>query len=92
MRTLTADGSTAGASWATRAACRDMDTDLFFPPGPDSPPDPDAVAACASCPMRSQCLEFALSHPQMAKHGYWGGMTESERESERRRRRSRRAA
>lgn len=76
--------SLAAMPLPARGACWGMDTGLFFPPGPDSPVDPAAVAACASCPVRSQCREFALNHPQMSKHGYWGGMTESERESERR--------
>lgn len=40
-----------------------------------------AVAAmrrvCADCPAQPKCLEWALAH---GEHGFWGGMTEGERE------------
>ena len=48
-----------------------------------------AKAICAQCPVRAECLDYALSRPE--KYGTWGGLNEDERASERRRR-MRRAA
>jgi len=39
---------------------------------------------CASCPVRAECLNYAVSRPE--KYGTWGGLNEEERASERRRR------
>jgi len=35
-------------------------------------------AICARCPVREQCLEWALDHEE---HGVWGGLTKKERRS-----------
>jgi WhiB family transcriptional regulator, redox-sensing transcriptional regulator len=35
-----------------------------------------AKRICMACPVRRQCLEFALTHDE---HGIWGGTTERER-------------
>ena len=43
-----------------------------------------AVAICASCPVRTQCLEYALRNS--IKHGIWGGLNPEERTRECRRR------
>ena len=43
-----------------------------------------AKALCATCPVRGECLAYAISRPE--KYGTWGGLNEEERASERRRR------
>ena len=68
--------------WRARAACRDLDTNLFFPDSEDDAPP--ALAVCAACPVRDECLEFALATRQ--HDGIWGGATETERKRIRRRR------
>jgi|SRR5271165_723954 len=75
--------------WQDAAACRAEDVILFF--GPDGERQPEreirerkAKALCASCPVRMDCLNYALSRPE--KYGSWGGMNEDERAAERRRR------
>lgn len=80
--------------WQDAAACRGEDIELFF--GPDGERQPErevrerkAKSICARCPVRGECLEYALGKPE--RYGVWGGMNEEERASERRRR-SRRAA
>jgi WhiB family redox-sensing transcriptional regulator len=76
--------------WRDEAACRDEDTDIFFPlTDEDAGP---ALAICATCPVREECLEFALITRQ--DDGVWGGLTETQRRRLRRRRReqARRAA
>jgi WhiB family redox-sensing transcriptional regulator len=68
--------------WRQDAACRDLDTAIFFPDAEqDSAP---AQAICATCPVRAACLEFALLTRQ--DDGVWGGLTETERRRVRRRR------
>lgn len=76
--------------WRLRAACRDVDTAVFFPET-----EAEAAAAkavCASCPVREACLNFALVTRQ--DDGVWGGLDETERRRLRRRRQeaARRAA
>ena len=68
------------ASWESRAACLHRDPDLFFPialSGPALREIAQAKAICARCPVRSECLQFALTTHQV--HGVWGGTSEEER-------------
>ncbi len=74
--------------WRTDAACSDFDTNMFFP-DPESEDDvvpqiSAAKAICAACPVRQNCLEFAIRTRQL--DGVWGGCTPEERRSIRRRR------
>ena len=70
-------------SWKLRAACRGPESALFFPPTvPERKEDRDAreqraKAICAMCPVREECLEYALEIRE--PHGIWGGLTEVER-------------
>lgn len=69
-----------GLNWRADAACRSADADLFFPistSGQALEQVAEAKAICARCPVRRQCLAFALRTRQA--HGIWGGMTEQER-------------
>jgi WhiB family transcriptional regulator, redox-sensing transcriptional regulator len=82
-----------GANWRSSGACRSADPDLFFPIASTGPPDQQVARAkmvCAGCPVRHECLEFALSHDQT--YGIWGGTTVEERQRDRRRRRRAAAA
>jgi WhiB family transcriptional regulator, redox-sensing transcriptional regulator len=79
--------------WRQRAACRDEDPELFFPVsemGPGARQVARAKAVCARCPVRSECLEYALDNA--LDHGIFGGTTETERRTLRRARTVRRAA
>ena len=67
-------------SWVDRAACRQMDVELFVIPRPGARPSPEAVAACESCPVIAQCL--ATSDPD--DRLYRAGMTKTERRDRRR--------
>lgn len=55
------------------AACLGMDPDLFFPKYGGV--KQEAVDACASCSVRSVCLDEHI----MEEYGYFGGLTASER-------------
>jgi len=77
---------TSRHAWRERAACLDLDTDIFFPVGEgeaSQAPIERAKAICAVCPVRAECLDFALRTRQ--ESGVWGGMTEDERRRHRRR-------
>jgi WhiB family transcriptional regulator, redox-sensing transcriptional regulator len=72
--------------WRSAAACLSADPELFFPishSGPALEQVADAKAICAACPVRRECLAFALQTEQT--HGIWGGLTEQERAARRRR-------
>jgi WhiB family redox-sensing transcriptional regulator len=62
-------------AWMKRAQCRGEDRSLFFPSlGGNTA---KAGAICSSCPVRQECLAYALADPESA--GVWGGVTERDR-------------
>ena len=67
-------------AWHDAAACRETDPDAFYP-DVDDPFQRSTVAAakrvCQGCPVRTACLDYALTHGE--KHGIWGGLTVTER-------------
>ena len=66
--------------WRALAACQSVDPDLFFPvsaSGKSLEQVTAAKAICSACPVRPECLAFALKTGQV--HGVWGGLTEEER-------------
>ena len=44
-----------------------------------------AIAVCAGCPVRAQCLELSLRHWDIGQHGVWGGLIAADRAQLRRR-------
>lgn len=72
------------ADWRARAACSGYPNTLFFPSsdGPDEPAVEKAKAVCSICPVNADCLQYALETNQRA--GIWGGTSEKERKSLRR--------
>lgn len=62
--------------WIRRAACRDIDAEIFWPTN-ENDPDPLAAAVCADCPVQEQCLRYAINNGQWV--GFWGGYTPSQR-------------
>ncbi len=62
------------------AACTNGDPERWFP-APNTPHRQVAVAVaiCARCPVRLECLLFALSHDE--RYGIWGGLTAEDRRS-----------
>jgi WhiB family redox-sensing transcriptional regulator len=62
-------------SWRDRAACRDVvtaDYDPFFADTADL--QLEAIGICATCPVRDDCLTFAVRTGQ--QYGIWGGQPE----------------
>ena len=71
----------APPEWAADALCAQTDPELFFPEKGGA--TWEARRVCAGCPVRAECLDYALAHDE--RFGVWGG------ESERSRRRLKRA-
>jgi WhiB family redox-sensing transcriptional regulator len=68
------------AEWWSLAACQSADPDLFFPisgAGPALGQVARAKAVCTACPVRCDCLRYALAAGPL--QGVWGGLTEEER-------------
>jgi WhiB family transcriptional regulator, redox-sensing transcriptional regulator len=61
--------------WQERALCAQTDPEAFFPDKGGS--TKDAKAICMACEVRSECLEYALTHRE--RFGIWGGLSERER-------------
>jgi WhiB family transcriptional regulator, redox-sensing transcriptional regulator len=70
-------------SWVKEAACSGMDPNIFYPPqyGDYKELVAYAKSICDKCPVREQCLDYALSHHtnSLGSHGIWGGKTVRER-------------
>jgi WhiB family transcriptional regulator, redox-sensing transcriptional regulator len=69
-------------NWRDWAECRKFDPEMWFPVSDEDTPKGRADRAvaktiCASCPVRRECLAFALDTAQV--DGVWGGKSESER-------------
>lgn len=64
--------------WMIDAACAGADLDLFFP-AQGTKGTSEALAYCRRCPVRQQCLDYALSFPHRDLPGIWGGLNENQR-------------
>uniref|UniRef100_UPI000CEBDC03 WhiB family transcriptional regulator n=1 Tax=Blastococcus atacamensis TaxID=2070508 RepID=UPI000CEBDC03 len=64
-----------GEEWRLDALCAETDPEAFFPEKGGS--TRDAKRVCTGCPVRAQCLEFALANDE--RFGIWGGLSERER-------------
>lgn len=62
-----------------QAACRGMDTEMFFPL--DNQSTAPITAICSGCLVRVECLDWALAH---GERGIWGGTSEPARREMRR--------
>jgi WhiB family redox-sensing transcriptional regulator len=69
--------------WQQQGSCRAADSEIFFPPAVfEHKPEREAreakaKAICAGCPVRVQCLTWALAVRE--PHGVWGGASEGDR-------------
>ena len=85
------DGELVGRVYRqARCAGSPVDPDDWFPVTHDVAKARDqaaqAIAVCARCPVRPDCLELSLRHAcGIGAHGVWGGLVEEERRSLRRR-------
>ena len=70
-------------SWQLKGLCRGNHSYLFFPPSTAERKEErerredKAKAICGVCPVKGDCLEFALEIRE--PYGIWGALTETER-------------
>ncbi|WP_144971982.1 WhiB family transcriptional regulator [Mycobacteroides abscessus] len=70
-------GLVADLSWQDQAACRGLPTEWWFPESGPSQNCNRAKAICHNCPVKIQCLEYALEvHDQ---HGIYGELSLKDR-------------
>ena len=72
--------------WLNQARCLNEDPELFFPVGNTGPALDQierAKTICRQCDVSAQCLEYAIQENQDT--GVWGGLSEDERRSLKRR-------
>jgi WhiB family redox-sensing transcriptional regulator len=75
------------AGFFREAGCRGVDPNVFFPDDGDADAEDAARAVCMHCPVKASCREYALEN---RVEGFWGGMTERERDNVRHREKKRR--
>ncbi|MEV7080935.1 WhiB family transcriptional regulator [Streptomyces sp. NPDC093516] len=66
--------------WAERGLCRSQPDRMFA----EGAAQAEAKTVCVECPVRLDCLAYALDHRE--EYGVWGAMTERERRALLRRR------
>lgn len=74
-------GANDQEAWSKRAVCRTADPEELFVQGAAQN---RAKAICTGCPVRTECLAYALD--ERIEHGVFGGMTSRERNALLRRR------
>ena len=66
-----------------RCAGSGLDPDEWFPvsaePATARHEAAAAIAVCAMCLVRAQCLELSLRHWDIGQHGIWGGLVPADR-------------
>jgi WhiB family redox-sensing transcriptional regulator len=60
-------------AWVNEAACRGKPIDWFFPDAEAGRMHPEAKALCEECPVRAECLDYALHLSD--GFGLWAGMS-----------------
>jgi WhiB family redox-sensing transcriptional regulator len=63
--------------WQRDALCKDHDTNIFYPAPGDVELLRKAKGICKECPVRQNCLEYALDNSE--RFGIWGGKSARER-------------
>ena len=63
--------------WQDEGLCRNVDPEIFFPDA--GAPNKQAKMICQGCPVKDQCLEYALELVGFDVVGIWGGKSKRER-------------
>lgn len=67
----------AWEEWMQRAACLDIDPEIFYPEKGNHLAATQARKVCRGCPVQSDCLTHALERGE--RFGIWGGKTAKQR-------------
>lgn len=86
-------GDIMSTAWITEAACRGVEPELFFPDGEVDERMPKAqvdaaMAVCRSCPVATDCFDWAMERRDLTKFGVWSGTLPKQRERYRAERRA----
>jgi len=73
-------GALEQTDWMRAGLCAQTDPEVFYPAVGENATD--AKTVCAACPVRAECLAYALE--QGERHGVWGGYSERDRRALRR--------
>ena len=76
------DDIPAPGDWAARAACVGAANSNRWFPDPGHAPAGDVLAVCGACPVRLECLDYAVRWK--IDHGVWGGLVPADRKHLRR--------
>src|ERR1700689_4302053 len=83
VQRLTDDALWARVARQARCADSGLDPDQWYPvsiePARARHEAAAAIAVCAGCPVRAQCLELSLRHWDIGQHGVWGGLIATDR-------------
>lgn len=63
--------------WLLSAKCKGLPPDFFYPTPHDLGSLKQAKQFCSDCPVRIECLEYALANHE--DYGVWGGESERSR-------------
>ncbi|MGC8464599.1 MAG: WhiB family transcriptional regulator [Acidimicrobiales bacterium] len=69
------NASNRAETWQERAKCKGASASVFYPLR--GVPTASARALCKDCPVKPDCLSYALEHEE--EFGIWGGLSERER-------------
>ena len=69
-------------AWMDSALCAQVGGDAWYPEKGGAVLAPKRI--CRQCPVRAECLDYALDHNE--RFGVWGGLSEAERQRLRRQR------
>ncbi len=61
--------------WMADGLCRQVDGEVWYPEKGSS--NRDAKQICLACPVKDECLQYALEHDE--QFGVWGGLSSAER-------------
>ncbi len=70
-------GEILDSAWMDRAACRGANPTIFYTDTPGRDTTGRARQICAGCPVRAECLVWAVQCDE--QHGIWAGLDEDER-------------
>lgn len=65
--------------WRSKAACKGMDTNIFFPERGENLKVKKAKEVCSRCPVQRECLDYSLQFSENGIVGIWGGMAGKDR-------------
>ena len=64
-------------AWMAEGICATIDPDFWFPERGKWTQSAEAQAICHTCPVREQCLDYAVEHKE--RWGVWGGVSSTKR-------------